>query len=255
MIIRRRPWLSRPIDNRGLVGWWPFYQGTLDESGNPARLGVVTTATPSYGFPGPCYRFPNSGNITCGSSDALSANRVSVCCWFNPAASQRHDLVTSWNLGNTSADQFDLLVGVTGGTAEFFITNASPVSAAGTTTLTSNKWWHIAGTFDGTNIRLYLNGLLEGSSVHAITIGNGSGRNYIIGNNATGGNATNGLLADVRIYNRTLSAAEIFALSQEAYQPKARIEEINLFHTTASGFIPAWAARGSNLPVLGTGTY
>lgn len=251
MIIRRRPRLRQPLDSRGLVGWWPFYQGTIDESGHAARLGVVGgTATPNIGFPGPCYRFPNSATaiITCGPSDPLSANKVSVCCWFNPATTGRCDLVTSWFMGNTANDQFDLLYGLSAAFPQFFVSNnGSPISILAASAITVGAWSHIVGTYDGTTFNLYINGVLNATSTSAGTMGTGVSRNYIIGNNGAGDGTTNGSIADVRVYNRILSKAEVFAMWAEAYQTRAGIEEINLFPTAAAA--PQGGLRRFNMPM------
>lgn len=43
-------------------------------------------------------------------------------------------------------------------------------SAIGTTTLSANRWYHVAFTFDGFNLKLYLDGSLESESVHTGSI-------------------------------------------------------------------------------------
>lgn len=68
------------------------------------------------------------------------------------------------------------------------------------------SWTHVAGTYDGLNARLYVNGI-EASSVPAsFGVGTGSTGFYIGG---TGGDNVRGLIDEVRLWNVTRSAAEI----------------------------------------------
>jgi hypothetical protein len=92
----------------------------------------------------------------------------------------------------------------------------------------SNTWSHIVATYDGTNVLLYLNGVLAGSTTAALS---GWSPNYEavlrVGNNTlTGGNATgnaiayngyegnrnyNGFMQQIAIYTNVLSPARINA--------------------------------------------
>ncbi len=69
-----------------------------------------------------------------------------------------------------------------------------------------NTWTHLAGTFDGTTFRLYLNGQLAGSA--AGTLGPANAAPLIIGGSGSCQTFA-GLLDEVSIYNRALSASEI----------------------------------------------
>lgn len=82
-------------------------------------------------------------------------------------------------------------------------------SAVGTARLTLGVWTHLAATYDGAVMRLYVNGVQVGTraqtgnmnvSAHALRIG---------GNAVWGDEYFAGLIDDVRIYNRALTASEI----------------------------------------------
>jgi hypothetical protein len=76
--------------------------------------------------------------------------------------------------------------------------------------LALNVWTHIAVTYDGATLRLYRNGAQIGSRAQTgnIAVGNQPLR---IGGNNVSGEFFNGLIDEVRVYNRALSAAEIAA--------------------------------------------
>jgi hypothetical protein len=80
-------------------------------------------------------------------------------------------------------------------------------SAVGTSTLPINTWTHLAGTYDGTALRLYVNGVLAATLAQAGSLTTTTGALRI------GGDASNefftGLIDEVRVYNRALSQTEI----------------------------------------------
>jgi N-acetylneuraminic acid mutarotase len=87
----------------------------------------------------------------------------------------------------------------------------------GTTQLPLNTWTHLAVTYDGAVIRLYVNGALN-SSLGASGSITTSGDPLRIGGNTVWGEYFAGLIDEVRVYNRALSAAEITADMNTAIQ-------------------------------------
>jgi hypothetical protein len=81
-------------------------------------------------------------------------------------------------------------------------------SATGSAPLPLNTWTHLAATYDGSILRLYVNGIQVGLLVQS---GNMivSTRTLRIGGNTVWGEYFNGTIDDVRIYNRALTEAEI----------------------------------------------
>jgi hypothetical protein len=79
----------------------------------------------------------------------------------------------------------------------------------GASPLPLNTWTHIATTYDGMTQRFYVNGVLVESRAQTGGIAVGNGALRIGGNNAFTGEFFHGLIDEVRIYNRALSAAQI----------------------------------------------
>jgi len=73
----------------------------------------------------------------------------------------------------------------------------------------TGAWYHVAGTYDGSTMRLYLNGVEQGEKDVSGTVATGNGVTL----SSSGGEALDGLLDDVRVYNRALSFREIQALA------------------------------------------
>jgi hypothetical protein len=80
--------------------------------------------------------------------------------------------------------------------------------ATGTSALPLNTWSHLAATFDGAALRLYVNGAQASSTAvsGAMTPSTGVLR---IGGNSIWSEWYSGLIDEVRVYNRALPAAEI----------------------------------------------
>ena len=80
--------------------------------------------------------------------------------------------------------------------------------AIGTSAIPLNTWTHLAATYDGTTLRLFVNGVQVGSSPLTGSLLQSSGV-LRIGGNSVWGEYFSGLIDEVRIYNRALSQAEI----------------------------------------------
>jgi hypothetical protein len=80
--------------------------------------------------------------------------------------------------------------------------------ATGSAALTLNTWTHLASTYDGTTLRLFVNGVQVASRTVSGSLQT-SNNPLHIGGNAVWGEYFAGLIDDVRIYNRPLAAAEI----------------------------------------------
>ena len=79
-------------------------------------------------------------------------------------------------------------------------------NAVGTSALPLNTWSHLATTYDGAMLRLYVNGTQVGSKPQSGSVAVTTGQ-LKIGGNAIWGEYFNGLIDEVRIYNRALPTA------------------------------------------------
>ena len=84
---------------------------------------------------------------------------------------------------------------------------ASEATVGGTAALPLNTWTHLATTYDGTTLRLYVNGIEVGSRpAQTIRVTANALR---IGGNSIWGEYFAGIIDEVRIYRRVLTAGEI----------------------------------------------
>ena len=75
----------------------------------------------------------------------------------------------------------------------------------GPTALTANTWAHLAATYDGVTMRLYVNGVQVASRAQTGAIAT-STNPLQIGGDSIYGQYFAGLIDEVRVYNRALSA-------------------------------------------------
>jgi hypothetical protein len=118
-----------------------------------------------------------------------------------------------------------------------------------TTVQTTTAWVHVVGTYDGTTLRLYINGVLEASQAASGALGNAAAaKNWAIGkvNAADANNFFNGSIDEVAYYpGKALSAARILAHYQAGSQPSG-------FAGTSLAIVGAGAvAKGTSLALLG----
>jgi PKD repeat protein len=90
-----------------------------------------------------------------------------------------------------------------------------------TTTVSANSWYHVTFSIDQSNMRLYVNGVLEQTLAATITAFNyDSTREVILGgsNELNFNEPYSGSIDNLRFYNRVLNAAEVSALySQDPF--------------------------------------
>jgi hypothetical protein len=87
-----------------------------------------------------------------------------------------------------------------------------------TAPIESNQWYHVVGTWDGTSIRLYVNGDLAATTpaTGAVTFPNATARNWVLGADSSPNGGAQFYapvkLANSRIYSTALGAGEVDAL-------------------------------------------
>jgi hypothetical protein len=113
---------------------------------------------------------------------------------------------TYWMLGLTNNGQNRLRFRLRAG-------GETTTLIAATGTLQLNVWYHAAATYDGTTMRLYLNGTEVGSVAKSGSLSRGSDVAVNIGRSPEGSNYLRGAIDDVRIYSSALTPAEVTALA------------------------------------------
>jgi hypothetical protein len=111
----------------------------------------------------------------------------------------------SWRItrnGTTNALKFSV-------NSTIFLFGTQTYSAAGTRSVNDGKWHHVAATFDGAQLVLYIDGTLDAYYSTSYDIDNSSAPVYIGGNSMAAGNYFNGQMDEVRVWSYALNATTI----------------------------------------------
>jgi hypothetical protein len=195
----------------GLVAAYGFDENTgtavADASGN-ANNGTAANATWAAGKFGSALSFNGtSSRVIVPDSNTLDLTRASTLeAWVLPAALSGWATVA---LKERAGGMIYSLYANNGGNVPVGqIWTGAEQDAPGTAKLTLNTWTHLAATWDGTTLRLYVNGTQTGSVAAGAVLAASTGA-FSIGGNAIWGEYFRGLIDEVRVYDRALSASEI----------------------------------------------
>lgn len=131
--------------------------------------------------------------------------------WVRPQA-----LGTPWRtvlfkedpIGSTSGQAYALYASSKTGAPVAMIYTATETRAVAAHPLRLGRWAHLAATYDGSALRIYVNGVLSGSAPAQGSLAPTTGP-LRIGGNQRFGEFFNGAIDDVRVYNRALSSADL----------------------------------------------
>jgi hypothetical protein len=195
-----------------LVAHYTFSGNTADSSGN-GNNGInngAVLAADRFGKANKAYDFNGTNAyVNCGNAGSLNMNNaLTLSAWIKPRSVSDGRVISKWGL--SSGYEMDLY----NQNVEFGFNQSSFVSANISYLL--NTWIHVVGSYDGTTVKLYVNGALKSTyGPYSTTIVN-STYNLLIGEMANMATSYfNGLIDDVRIYNRALRAGEIDTLYKE----------------------------------------
>jgi hypothetical protein len=147
------------------------------------------------------------------TSSLAGGNRISVEAWVrNTSAANLGNIVSNYNTSVPSNLGFLLRRANTGvnGNFEFYVGNGSTFVSVNTpaNTNTLNVWTHVAGTWDGSVLRFYINGVLSATASSAPLANFATGGEVWIGG-SNSNEFNTGDIDEVRIWNRTLCQGEI----------------------------------------------
>jgi hypothetical protein len=201
-----------------LVGWWKLDESTgttaADASGDE-NVGTASAVTWVPGHSGGAASFDGATSYISVPDDVtMNPRTITVAAWINPA---------DWN-GNRRIvqkgafdDQYRLLA--ENKVLKFDIGGVGTVTTALPPTLT---WTHVAGTYDGSTMALYINGSQVASTPASAYLPS-SPDPLTIGNKPQGppsagppspGDHFRGSIDEVRVYGRALSAAEVATIAK-----------------------------------------
>jgi hypothetical protein len=214
--------------NAGLVGHWPL-NGNAKDSTPYGNHGTVTAATLVADH-------RNQANSAYNFTGSPSKIEIPFNAAFNPTAAM--SVGVRFKAGTVATGLQRIVANIDSGGYALYITGSGVGDACGSnnlcfrvringtyrevstpsSALTSGNWYYITGTYDGTNLRLYVNNSLVATSASFPGTISGSAAALCFGTAPTGATCDsnyldNASIGSVRIYNRAVSSTEIQALN------------------------------------------
>jgi hypothetical protein len=215
---------------------------------HPAVAGIVTSGLVLHLDAGNTASYPGSGNtwfdLTTNSNDGtingatydsanggslsfdgvnngvsvpgtnLSLNQMTISSWNYSTNYNQNGFMFEKTTNGTVNTQYSLFYNATGNNAIYYRTFglSSQDLFVDTTTagVVNNQWNNIVATFDGSQKKIYVNGVLRATqNVTGTVTQNSTGLAYIGIYGNFGGYPFNGNIASTQIYNKALTASEI----------------------------------------------
>ncbi|UCG56514.1 MAG: hypothetical protein JSU70_16825 [Phycisphaerales bacterium] len=206
--------VSVELAPHSLVAHWTFDEGrgliAHDASGNSLDGALVGDPQWTKGAPciGLALDFDGHGDyVDCGNNSLFNlTDQITVAAWVK-IRTVRGNWTSVVNKGLT-AWRLETLYDTR--RMHFAVTDEHYIDADAN--IPPNEWHHVCGTYDGSNIRLYMNGVQDAASPAAYSGPIATNTNNLLIGRYSGGLSSgewDGLIDDVRIYNYPLDADEI----------------------------------------------
>jgi hypothetical protein len=209
---------SAPPPNPGMIAAYSFNEGTgttLTDRTGLGHAGTISGATwITQGRFGGALTFDGSNDwVTIADANDLDfTTGLTLEAWVYPTASGggswRNVLIKERAGGET----YNLYANADTNAPVIYVVRAAqagaPIDARGASSLPLNTWTHLSATYDGTMLRLFVNGVQVGSRAVSGALLASSGV-LRMGGNGVWGEFFAGRIDDVRLYNRALTASEI----------------------------------------------
>ncbi|KKS21016.1 MAG: hypothetical protein UU80_C0036G0003 [candidate division WWE3 bacterium GW2011_GWA1_41_8] len=197
-------------------GYSGYFDGKMDEgrisnifrSSDWVEAEYLTTTDAMNTHSNEEYFTPNIPPIT---------SEITASAWINPTTlgATRRSIITRGDDG--SQDWYIQTSASSAGKVEFSADGTN--SSTSTTTLAINTWYHLTMTAGGGKTKLFINGTLDTETDFSGTIGTTG--DISIGNDPSGGTGFIGKIDETRLYNKTLSDAQVKTLYETPPGPLA----------------------------------
>ena len=203
-----KPWVTDLTDLPDASGWGHDATLHTGDAANQATSGQVGAYALKFDGTNDNVRLANFG--TFGTTTA------SAWVYRTKADTTRQTIVSYKE--NLSCG---FVLAVEGNVPKFWVNvgGAFRGPAVGSAQIPTNQWQHLAGTYDGSTIRVYRNGMLEGSYAYSGSMKNDCEDTITIGSrNDSKQHWFPGSIDEVRIYGRALPALEVADLFRAGWQ-------------------------------------
>jgi len=213
--------LSIMAGEPNLIGYWPFDEGSgkeaKDTSGNGNNGKFVGDPKWVAGKFGKALEFDGkSSYVEVPDSNSLSIeSNLTFATWFKPAVTINAGNGSAFRMMSKNNDYFFLYNYEKVGQLGFLVkdpTGTNHFVHSVTAEWKKDEWYHAAGTFDGKELKIYINGVMEAKVAYTGKIGTSKLTLWIGGDDIP--NYFQGAMDDVRIYNKAVDEAVIKKMVQ-----------------------------------------
>ena len=203
----------------GLIAYYPFNGNAMDQSGN-GHDGVVTAATLTtdrFGQNASAYSFNSpQASIDLGDIPAFEfSGDFTISFWIKGGAQQGTVYFLGKYTGYANVG-YGIGTGLSNEPYAFLQTHGYPTGAYadGGNQLTDDQWHQLVAVYArGSALSVYVDGALAASTAAIVNVTEIlANDDHLLLGQITSGQAFNGKLDDVRIYNRAISTDEIASL-------------------------------------------
>jgi hypothetical protein len=197
-----------------MVSWWPGDGNANDiQGGNNGT--PVNGATFAPGKVGQSFSFDGVDDfVTVQNQPSLNLTQaLTIDAWVKPSVANQYGGIVEKTVNDHVNTQY--MMDLEGGVVFFRLIVVPGVdhrTVHSNSAIPINQWTHVAGTWDGAVMKMFINGVQQTETV-AVTppINSGAGPTRIgsLGDNVY---RFTGLIDEVEIFNRALSAEEVIAL-------------------------------------------
>lgn len=206
----------------GLVSWWRG-DGNASDSADGNNGTALNGAGYTAGVLGSAFSFDGIDDHVrvANNANLQITSAITVGAWIYKRTTGSFDeIISKWDATPFGQRSYTMSVNPDG-RAYFSLSTIGLVtdaSAYTTSLMPLNTWTHLAGTYDGSSVSIYVNGVLNSQSAYTGGIFSGSD-DLSIGGVAgavgvgSGISFFDGRIDEALIYNRALSGSEIFTLA------------------------------------------
>lgn len=206
--------------NAGLIAYWTGNGNALDASGNGHHGTLMNGAGYGTGVVGQAFQFDGVNDyVEVPGATSLEPNTISVAMWVNATSTGNIQLLADTSHGPGTNNNGWALQIQANNRASFAYGNGSTFPEVGSSSIVADgTFHHVVGTLDGSDLRMYVDGVFESSVAYTGTPGDSTanGGNIRLGNHYLFSRPVNGLIDEVRIYDHALSLSEVQALAGAA---------------------------------------
>lgn len=212
------PLLAQTVPTNGLIGYWRG-DGNLNDSSATPNNGTSTNGTVTFatGVVGSAFSFTSGSYVSIPDNAAynIGSGDFSAGFWFKLNTSSSPWVLLGQDDGGGSFNKWVLMYNYSAAPGTFDLhLNGSTMAELYTAqiSLDPNTWYHLALTRSGTTMTYYLNGTAAGTASFSGAIPNPTAP-LTLGYAEPNFHFSGGLMDEVVLYNRTLTAGEVAALA------------------------------------------